>query len=101
MLLINLKEIQMNAIRFERAPAVSKDNILSFLTRKKKARYNLSSLYNSLNKELRKLNRFNDCHLTTYPYIGVHVVNRDATYLMNNQAEIKEAVESLLWDEQQ
>jgi hypothetical protein len=97
-LLINLKEKKMEIIQHLRTSALNQSNVLTFISRKKKAHYNLPNLYNSLKNELYELNRFNYCHLTTYPYIGVHVVNRDAAYLMDNHAEIKETVECLLWE---
>ena len=91
----------MERIRFVRAPLARQNTVLSFLSYKKKSNYNLSQLFNTLKVELFKLNKFNECHLTTYPYIGVHVVNRDTAYLKDNEAEIKDVVQRLLWESMQ
>ena len=77
---------------------VAKSNVITLLTQQKKSRQNLPNLYKTLTEELRKLNRFNQCHLTSYPYIAVHVVNRDEGYLVENFDSIRDVVEKTLWN---
>ncbi len=75
--------------------------MISRFSSKKKSRYNLSKLYMELSLSMRKLNRENICHLTTYPYIAVHVQNRDSVYLEKNQELIRNAIESALFEMQE
>jgi hypothetical protein len=78
--------------------ALDQGNIISFISHKKKSNYNLSQLFSAMEKEMRKLNRENKCHLSTYPYIGVHVENRKAKYLMDNRDVIGNVIERVLWE---
>lgn len=77
---------------------VAKSNVINLLTQQKKSMHNLPHLYKTLTKELRKLNSFNECHLSSYPYIAVHVVNRDEKYLVENFDLIRDVVEKTLWN---
>ncbi len=77
---------------------VAKSNVINLLTQQKKSMHNLPHLYKTLTEELRKLNSFNECHLSSYPYIAVHVVNRDEKYLVENFQLIKDVVEKTLWN---
>ena len=88
----------MNQNRRMHTPAINQENILTFLSTLKKSKYNLSQLYNAMQTEISKLNDMNHCYLTTYPYIGVHVLNRDSKYLMDNKNEIRDIVECALWE---
>jgi hypothetical protein len=78
--------------------SVTKGNVVTLITHQKKSRQNLPNLYKTLCKELRKLNRFNECHLSSYPYIAVHVINKDEEYLDENFQLIKDVVEKTLWN---
>ncbi len=73
-------------------------NTISFFSSKKRSHYNLSNLYKELVFKMRMLNMRNSCHLTAYPYIAVHVTNRDLSYLNKNHELIKETVESILFE---
>ena len=88
----------MNQIRHIHTPPVNQENILTFLSRQKKSKYNLPQLYNAISNAVRKLNLMNKCHLSTYPCIGVHIENRDVKYLTDNKNEIRDIVQSILWE---
>ena len=88
----------MNQNRRTYTPETNQENILTFLSRIKKSKYNLSQLYNAMQTEISKLNNMNHCHLTTYPCIGVHVLNSDSKYLMDNKNKIRDIVECTLWE---
>lgn len=77
---------------------IAKSNVITLLTHQKKSKQNLPSLFKELSKRLRELNRFNSCHLSSYPYIAVQIINRDENYLAENFELIKDTVEKTLWD---
>lgn len=58
----------------------------------------MSFLYSDLSSRLRKINRFNCCHIVSYPHVSVVVTNRDASFLQENFDEIKSVVESALFE---
>jgi hypothetical protein len=80
------------------ATAVDQSNMLSFLTVTKRSRYNLTKLYGAIKKEIQDLDQYNICHISTYPCIGVHVVNRNANYLADNKDEIRRVIQRTLWE---
>jgi hypothetical protein len=85
-------------IRYVGTSAINKDNLLFFSCSLKKSRCDLPFLYSELSSRLRKINRFNHCHIVSYPYVSVVVTNRDASCLQNNFDEIKSVVEAALFD---
>lgn len=74
------------------------DHTISFYSARKKSHYNLSKLYKELTFQICDLNVRNSCHLTVYPYIAVHVTNKDSDYLERNYDLIKQTVESTLFE---
>ena len=88
----------MNPIKHVYTKTPNQENIVSFFSQKKKSNYNLHQLFNAINIELRKLNIGNYCHLSTYPYIGVHVENRNSKYLIDNKDEIEHVIQKILWE---
>ncbi len=77
---------------------LASDNTLSFYSFEKKSKYNQTKLFESLSCAIKQINVNYTCHLSTYPYIAVHVVCGDVEKLKENCMQIKKIIDQILND---
>lgn len=77
-------------------PNVKLDS-LTFTTYIKKSRYKShSALYDELCKAVRKINRWYTVHLSTFPYVAVHVTSTRPEYQFSERDAIWKEVSKVL-----